>query len=162
MKYYAIIYINKVITFIENPDTIKSIAQVAKDFLATSLNLEVNKIKVKELTFDEYCYLLNIDEKTNIEFNDQKIQQTKFVKQNQEFAEAVDWRYEPILEDYYSDEEIQKIIENREHILYYGLENLPHVISSKYKVEIKEVDVKTVLHEVEASDAKLVDEVLNE
>lgn len=159
MKYYAIIYIDKVITFIENPDSIKSIAQVAKDFLAISLNLEVSKIRVKELTFSEYSNLLNMDEKTTIEFNGQKIQQTKFVKQNQEFAEVVDWRYEPILEDYYSDEEIEKILENRQHIFLYGLEDIPHVISEKYKIVTKEVDVKEIQCEVDASDARLVTEV---
>lgn len=162
MRYYAIIYVDKVIHFIENPDGPESVAYSVRDFLAPKLNLDINNIKIKEVSFSEYSNLMARDEKTNIEFEDDKIKKVRPEVQEKEIAEVVDWRFEPVLDDYWSEEEITDIMENRDHILINGLNDIPNTIPTKYKTVTKEVDVKVELYETDASDARLVEGIINE
>ena len=162
MKYYAIIYVDKIIQFMQSPGSAQDIAISARDFLSPKLNLDLDKLRIKEISFTEYSNLMAGDVKVDLEFDDNKLKKVKTETQEREVAEVVDWRDELDLEDYWTAQEIDDIMENREHILFNGLDDIPNTIPTKYKTVNKEVDVKVELYETDASDAQLVEDIINE
>lgn len=124
---------------------------------ANSVGVEVDSIKVVKFNLDKYEYMCQFSELT-VKISKDAIKLVRFEDEMKEIASAVDkmTASEEELSEFYDEDEIAKIHENREwyatlteeELRNGALYNIPHRVAIRVKTEMKRVKEEILISSI--------------